>query len=172
MPHGHFTCRMLAGTCLEGSDFSDISLLTAYSFFTSYTSSHHLVELKLRDLSNNIGLTGNLPPSIGSLMNLTILLLVGCSFSGPIPDSIGSLPQLVFLSLNSNSFTGSIPPSIRNLSRLSWLNLSQNKLTGTIPVSNETASGLDKLLRARHFHLSVNQFPDPPLINSSVTIWT
>ncbi|XP_075501913.1 leucine-rich repeat receptor protein kinase HPCA1-like isoform X2 [Primulina tabacum] len=89
------------------------------------------------DHSNNIGLTGNLPPSIGSLINLTILFL------------------------NSNSFTGSIPPSIGNLSRLSWLDLSQNKLTGTIPVSNETASGLDKLLRARHFHLSMNQISGP-----------
>ncbi|XP_073142267.1 leucine-rich repeat receptor protein kinase HPCA1-like [Henckelia pumila] len=140
------TSLMLAGTGLEGSDFSDISSLTALQFL---------------DLSNNIGLSGILPPSIGNLQSLTILILVGCSFSGPIPDSIGSLPQLVFLSLNSNSFTGSIPPSIGNLSRLSWLDLSQNKLTGTIPVSTETASGLDKLLRARHFHFSMNQISGP-----------
>ncbi|XP_075492808.1 leucine-rich repeat receptor protein kinase HPCA1-like [Primulina tabacum] len=140
------TSMMLAGTGLEGSDLSDISSLTGLQFL---------------DLSNNIGLKGILPPSIGNLKNLRILILVGCSFSGPIPDSIGSLPQLVFLSLNSNSFTGSIPPSIGNLSQLSWLDLSQNKLTGTIPVSNETATGLDKLLRARHFHLSMNQISGP-----------
>ncbi|KZV43706.1 putative leucine-rich repeat receptor-like protein kinase-like [Dorcoceras hygrometricum] len=140
------TSLMLAGTGLEGSDFSDISSLTG---------------LQSLDLSNNIGLKGILPSSIGNLKSLTILILVGCSFFGPIPDSIGSLPQLVFLSLNSNSFTGSIPHSIGNLSRLSWLDLSQNRLTGTLPLSNETAPGLDNLLRARHFHLSMNQISGP-----------
>ncbi|KAL2254248.1 UNVERIFIED_CONTAM: putative leucine-rich repeat receptor-like protein kinase [Sesamum indicum] len=136
------TSLMLAGTGLEGSEFSDISSLTGLQFL---------------DLSNNIGLKGVLPSSIGNLKNLTVLILIGCSFFGPIPDSIGSLQQLVYISLNSNSFSGSIPPSIGNLSQLSWLDLSMNKLNGTIPVSTETAPGLDLLLRARHFHFSNNQ---------------
>ncbi|XP_047977471.1 leucine-rich repeat receptor protein kinase HPCA1-like [Salvia hispanica] len=137
------TSIMLAGQLLEGSTFSDISSLTA------------LVEL---DLSNNIGLKAILPPSIQNLKNLTTLILIGCSFFGPIPDSIGSLPRLVYLSLNSNSFTGTIPASIGNLSNLSWLDLGMNKLNGTIPVSSDTApAGLDKLLVAKHFHLSNNQ---------------
>ncbi|KAK4402053.1 putative leucine-rich repeat receptor-like protein kinase [Sesamum angolense] len=136
------TSLILAGMGVEGSEFSDISSLTGLQFL---------------DLSNNIGLKGVLPSSIGNLKNLTVLILIGCSFFGPIPDSIGSLQQLVYISLNSNSFSGSIPPSIGNLSQLSWLDLSMNKLNGTIPVSTATAPGLDMLLRARHFHFSNNQ---------------
>nr|GMD42371.1 probable leucine-rich repeat receptor-like protein kinase At5g49770 [Ipomoea batatas] len=113
--------------------------------------------LNTLDLSNNIGLKGTLPSSIGKLKKLRILMLVGCSFSGPIPDSIGSLPRLVYLSLASNSFNGSIPHSIGNLSMLSWLDLSDNELTGTIPVSNHMQPGLDQLFSAENFHLAKNQ---------------
>ncbi|CAI9770180.1 unnamed protein product [Fraxinus pennsylvanica] len=135
------TSIMLAGTGVEGSEFSDISSLT---------------ELQFLDLSNNIGLKGSLPESIGNLKKLSTLILVGCSFYGPIPEAIGSLDQLTFLSLNNNSFNGPIPSSIGNLTRLSWLDLSYNKLSGTIPVASKTAKGLDTLLNARHFHLSNN----------------
>ncbi|EPS66484.1 hypothetical protein M569_08293, partial [Genlisea aurea] len=110
-----------------------------------------------RDLSNNIGLSGVLPSSIGNLRNLSILILVGCGFYGPIPNSIGSLQQLVFLSLNSNNFSGPIPAAIGNLSSLSWLDLSMNHLSGNIPVSNGSEPGLDLLLNAKHFHFSSNQ---------------
>ncbi|KAL3515801.1 hypothetical protein ACH5RR_022703 [Cinchona calisaya] len=137
------TSIMLGGMGLTGSGLGDIPVLA---------------ELQYLDLSNNIGLRGTIPSSIGNLTNLSILILVGCSFSGPIPDSIGSLPKLVYLSLNSNSFTGSIPPSVGNLNKLSWLDLSGNNLTGTIPVSSGTTPGLDMLLNAKHFHLSKNQF--------------
>ncbi|KAL7119780.1 hypothetical protein ACP275_02G083100 [Erythranthe tilingii] len=140
------TSLMLAGMDVQGSQFSDISSLTGLTFL---------------DLSNNIGLKGILPPSIGNLKNLSTLILVGCSFFGPIPDSIGSLQQLVYISLNSNGFSGPIPPSIGNLSKLSWLDLSVNRLNGSIPVSSDTAPGLDKLLSARHFHLSNNQLSGP-----------
>nr|GMD47165.1 probable leucine-rich repeat receptor-like protein kinase At5g49770 [Ipomoea batatas] len=132
----------LSGIGLTGSEFGDLG---------SFTELQHL------DLSNNIGLKGTLPSSIGNLKNLTTLILVSCSFFGQIPDSIGSLQQLVFISLTSNSFNGPIPHSIGNLSKLSWLDLSYNKLTGTIPVSNGPLPGLDKLINAKHFHLSQNQ---------------
>ncbi|KAK6119097.1 hypothetical protein DH2020_047140 [Rehmannia glutinosa] len=136
------TSLMLAGTGVAGSQFSDISSLTGLRFL---------------DLSNNIGLKLILPPSIGNLKNLTILILIGCSFFGPIPDAIGSLQQLVYISLNSNGFSGPIPPSIGNLSRLSWLDLSMNRLNGTIPVSTETTPGLDMLLNARHLIFDNNK---------------
>ncbi|CDO97683.1 unnamed protein product [Coffea canephora] len=137
-----FQCRMLGGMLLTGSGLGDITMLT---------------ELQTLDLSNNIGLKGTIPSSIGNLKKLSTLILVGCSFSGPIPDSIGSLSRLVYISLNSNSFSGPIPPSIGNLSNLSWLDLSENNLNGTLPVSFQDSPGLDMLLNAKHFHLSKNQ---------------
>ncbi|KAL3635199.1 hypothetical protein CASFOL_019746 [Castilleja foliolosa] len=116
-----------------------------------------LAELQILDLSYNEGMNGPLPTSIGSLKQLTSLILVGCNFSGPIPASIGSLQQLVFLSLNSNNFDGEIPASIGNLPNLYWLDLADNKLSGTIPVSRGSTPGLDMLVTARHFHFGNNQ---------------
>ncbi|KAG5525674.1 hypothetical protein RHGRI_032089 [Rhododendron griersonianum] len=116
-----------------------------------------LSELQILDLSYNMGLTGTLPQSIGSLTKLTYLSLVGCGFSGPIPDTIGSLQQLYHLDLNSNRFIGSIPPSIGNLLNLYWLDLSNNTLSGTIPVSTRTTPGLDMLVKTLHFHFGNNQ---------------
>ncbi|XP_028126329.1 probable leucine-rich repeat receptor-like protein kinase At5g49770 isoform X1 [Camellia sinensis] len=138
--------RILAGMDLTGSLSSDILSLS---------------ELQYLDLSNNKGLTGTLPSLIGNLNQLTTLILIGCSFFGPIPDSIGSLQQLVFFivcrALNANNFSGPIPPSIGNLSNLSWLDLTENQLNGTIPVSSGSTTGLDMLVKARHFHLGMNQ---------------
>uniref|UniRef100_A0A2N9F957 non-specific serine/threonine protein kinase n=1 Tax=Fagus sylvatica TaxID=28930 RepID=A0A2N9F957_FAGSY len=87
--------------------------------------------------------------SIGNLTNLTILILIGCSFSGPIPDTIGNLQQLTFLSLTNNSFSGQIPASIGSLSNLYWLDLADNQLEGSIPVSNGTTPGLDMLFKSK-----------------------
>ncbi|PRQ32072.1 putative protein kinase RLK-Pelle-LRR-VIII-1 family [Rosa chinensis] len=121
------------------------------------------------NLSFNKGLTGQLRASIGKLTKLVHLNLVGCSFFGPIPDAIGSLTKLSYLSLKNNSFSGPIPPSIGNLANLTFIDLSDNKLQGSIPVSNGTTLGLDKLLKARHFHFGNNQLsgPIPPRLFSS-----
>ncbi|XP_021769122.1 probable leucine-rich repeat receptor-like protein kinase At5g49770 [Chenopodium quinoa] len=116
-----------------------------------------LSELRTLDLSNNRGLTGPLPSNIGNLQNLVHLVLVGCNFSGPIPESIVTLQKLTHLFLNMNHFSGNIPRSIGNLTNLVWLDLSENQLGGTLPVSNMTTSGLDKLLKAKHFHLGRNK---------------
>ncbi|XP_021732401.1 probable leucine-rich repeat receptor-like protein kinase At5g49770 [Chenopodium quinoa] len=117
-----------------------------------------LSELQTLDLSNNRGLTGPLPSNIGYLQNLVHLVLVGCNFSGPIPESIVTLRKLTHLFLNMNHFSGNIPRSVGNLTNLVWLDLSENQLDGTLPVSNTTTSGLDKLLKAKHFHLGRNKF--------------
>ncbi|XP_030949400.1 probable leucine-rich repeat receptor-like protein kinase At5g49770 [Quercus lobata] len=132
-----------------------------------------LSELQYLDLSYNIGITGQLPSSIGSLTKLENLNLIGCSFSGLIPDTIGNLKLLRILSLNNNSFNGPIPASIGSLSQLFWLDLANNQLEGHLPVSNATAPGLDLLLHARHFHLENNKLSGnipPKLFNSSMSL--
>ncbi|XP_047320333.1 leucine-rich repeat receptor protein kinase HPCA1-like [Impatiens glandulifera] len=129
--------------------------------------------LQSLDLSNNKGLSGPIPPSIGKLTKLSILILKGCSFSGPIPDTLGSLNRLTFLSLTSNSLSGPIPPSLGNLNELDWLDIAENRLTGTIPVSNATSPGLDLLVNAKHFHFGGNQLNGtipPTLFNSNMNL--
>nr|XP_029118096.1 probable leucine-rich repeat receptor-like protein kinase At5g49770 [Elaeis guineensis] len=57
----------------------------------------NLPELVALDLSYNEGLNGPIPQSIGNLVKLRYLVLVGCSFSGNIPPELGNLARLSFL---------------------------------------------------------------------------
>ncbi|XP_028091420.1 probable leucine-rich repeat receptor-like protein kinase At5g49770 [Camellia sinensis] len=134
------TSMVLAGMDLTGSLSNDILSLS---------------ELQYLDLSNNKGLTGTLPSSIGNLNQLTTLILIGCSFFGPIPDSIGSLQQLVFLALNANSFSGPIPPSIGYVQTLEAICFNWNSLNGPVP------SNLNNLTSVRELYLSNNNLNGP-----------
>ncbi|XP_048319930.2 leucine-rich repeat receptor protein kinase HPCA1 isoform X1 [Ziziphus jujuba] len=120
-----------------------------------------LTELRSLDLSFNQDLTGSLSPRLGDLQKLNILILAGCSFSGSIPEQLGNLKELSFLALNSNNFTGRIPPSLGNLSNLYWLDLADNQLTGPLPISSPNSSGLNQLLKAKHFHFNKNKLSGP-----------
>ena len=84
-------------------------------------------------------LTGSIPPSLGSLANLTDLELSGTfdveGLTGSIPPSLGNLMNLEILNLDHNDLTGSIPPSLGNLTNLEILYLDHNDLTGSIPPS-------------------------------------
>ena len=81
----------------------------------------------------NSQLTGEIPPEIGNLTNLNVIILGVNQLSGPIPAEIGHLTNLTILNLQSNQLTGEIPTEIGNLSNLTLLNLSNNQLTGSIP---------------------------------------
>ncbi|XP_030543926.1 leucine-rich repeat receptor protein kinase HPCA1-like isoform X1 [Rhodamnia argentea] len=116
-----------------------------------------LTELTSLDLSLNKGLNGSIPTQFGSLQNLNILILAGCSLSGSIPNELGNLTKLTFLALNSNNFSGNVPASLGKLSKLYWLDVSENQLTGSLPVSAGNTPGLDLLLNCNHFHFSKNQ---------------
>ena len=83
------------------------------------------------DLSDS-GLTGDIPPEIGYLINLGYLNLSNNQLTGSIPPEIGNCP-LSILRLQNNQLTGSIPPEIFNYPFLSIINLSNNQLTGSIP---------------------------------------
>ncbi|KAL4638742.1 hypothetical protein ACB092_03G168400 [Castanea dentata] len=71
--------------------------------------------------------------AIGSLKNLTTLLLNGNSLTGTIPSTIGGLESLNTLLLNGNSLTGTIPSTIGGLESLQRLYLDENKIEGFIP---------------------------------------
>ena len=79
------------------------------------------------------GLTGEIPPEIGNLTNLTYLNISVNQLIGEIPEEIGNLTNLTYLRLNDNQLTGEIPLSIGNLTNLEELYLYNNELTGDIP---------------------------------------
>ena len=94
-------------------------------------------------------LTGEIPSTIGDLVNLTSLSLRH-QLSGEIPTEIGNLINLTTLDLSANQLSGEIPDEIGNLLNLTTLRLSDNQLSGEIP--NE----VDNLLNLTDLDISGN----------------
>ncbi|KAH7867375.1 hypothetical protein Vadar_032617 [Vaccinium darrowii] len=100
-----------------------------------------LLEGTLPDFPQNLSLrnlvlsftnfSGNLPQSIGNLMELRRMEIPGCNFSGPIPKSLANLSHLVYLDFSSNNFSGQIP-SFQESKNLAYIDLSHNTLTGVV----------------------------------------
>ncbi len=84
------------------------------------------------DLSGN-GLSGEIPPQLGDLSNLELLLLDNNQLTGEIPPELGSLTRLRELFLGGNRLSGEIPAALGRLRLLQVLGLSLNQLTGEIP---------------------------------------
>ena len=80
------------------------------------------------------GLSGNIPPEIGTLTELTQLSLGQNHLSGNIPVELFNLVNLESLILNENQLQGEIPHEIGNLINLQALSLHDNFLMGELPV--------------------------------------
>ena len=93
----------------------------------------YLMNLTQLDLGGN-QLSGEIPPEIGSLTNLNILDLAGNQLTGTLPPEIGNLENLTELELGGNQVIGAIPLEIGNLESLTFLHLEYNQFTGEIPV--------------------------------------
>jgi len=88
--------------------------------------------------------------------------------TGEIPPEIGNLTNLTHLGLVNNQLTGSILPEIGNLTNLTYLRLSYNQLTGEIP---ETICSLNENIPSWGiFDISNNQLcpPYPECIEENI----
>ena len=102
------------------------------------------------------GLSGSLPPEIGTLSHLRTLEIEGNGgLTGPIPAEVGNLANLELLVLRQNWLTGSIPGALGRLGNLGWLRLDRNLLAGSIP------SELGKLTDLRYLTLGGNALSGP-----------
>jgi hypothetical protein len=103
-------------------------------------SNNKVTELKLA----NISLTGELPPDIEELTELTILDLSNTGITGNIPDGIGNLTKLKTLLLTQNALKGAVPVGMKDLTELTTLDLSYNMLTSSNDTETDAfLSGLD-----------------------------
>ena len=107
------------------------------------------------DLARN-GLSGPIPPELGSLAALEHLDVRWNGLSGPIPPELGNLPALERLQLSGNAFSGQIPPELGNLAALRYLKLGNNSLTGPIPVE------FGNLATLEYLELSLNHLTEIP----------
>ncbi|WCJ27638.1 Leucine-rich receptor-like protein kinase family protein [Euphorbia peplus] len=93
-----------------------------------------LTELTKLMLSKN-QLSGRIPSEILACSRLQLLNLGDNGLSGDIPKELGQLPALeISLNLSFNSFSGAIPSEFSGLTKLAVLDLSHNNLKGNLNV--------------------------------------
>ena len=78
----------------------------------------------------------------------------GIGLTGVIPPELGSLPHLRVLDLSHNQLEREIPPELGNLASLDWLNLGGNDLTGSIPAELGNLGSLERLFLRNNLWLS------------------
>ncbi|KAF8391024.1 hypothetical protein HHK36_023324 [Tetracentron sinense] len=144
--------RTLGNLCnLQKLHLSGSHITGGISEFLNGLSECTNSSLELLDFSSN-ELSGNLPESLGHLINLRYLDLSGNSFWGSIPASIGSLWSLKELDLRYNGMNGTIPKSMGQLSELIRLDLSENQWEGVI--SEDHFANLTRLESLRLYFTS------------------
>ena len=110
----------------------------------------NLTDLTRLDLSGN-QLSGTIPSELGSLTSLWCLNLSGNQLSGTIPSELGRLTDLRDLYLYDNQLSVGIPADFGNLTNLVYLDLARNRLSVGIP------SELGNLTNLEHLDLTQNQ---------------
>jgi Leucine-rich repeat (LRR) protein len=94
---------------------------------------------------DGMGLKGNIPTDLGTLVEIEELSLRGNELSGPINAALGELEELEWLDLSCNQLTGEIPAELGRLDDLDGLLLDDNQLTGEIPQQLASLDDLDYL---------------------------
>ncbi|MCP4710918.1 MAG: hypothetical protein GY869_20030, partial [Planctomycetes bacterium] len=128
----------------ESDGFSQIG---SEGSWVGVTASDYVTELNF--FCNQ--LSGNIPPELGNLSNLSSLRLMDEQLIGSIPPELGNLSKLEILDFSKNGLSGSIPPELGNLTNLHNLDLSGNQLSGGIPPE------LGNIFCLLHLFLSGNQ---------------
>lgn len=110
-------------------DWSAGTAITGWEGVTVGGTPRRVTELRLE----NKGLTGTIPPELGSLASLQGLVLDDNQLTGTIPSELADLTNLQGLTLSRNLLSGSIPAELGSLTSLQNLYLWRNQLTGEIP---------------------------------------
>jgi len=119
------------------------------SWFGITVENNYVVGIKFYFANN---LCGEVPESIGNLINLRHLWLYFNPLSKPLPDTLENLINLDTLVIRDNMISWEFPQNIGDLISLKVLDLSFSNLTGTIPES------IGNLINLRGLYLTGNDF--------------
>ena len=98
---------------------------------------------QLRLASNSI--TGEIPASIGKLVNLEVLSLYQNKLTGGLPDSISELKELHEFDVSFNQLNGSVLDKLDKLAHLSILSFENNRFIGGFQSSLNSWANLTQL---------------------------
>ncbi|KAG9439714.1 hypothetical protein H6P81_019879 [Aristolochia fimbriata] len=134
-------------------------LLKGYGIFSICQKSSDVRQLVISGYIQLTGneLTGEIPPEIGNMRNLSLLHLGKNALSGSLSPELKNLP-LVFLNVSWNNFSGEIPDELGELNCLQNLDLSHNNFSGEFP-----AVSLNQLNELSKFNVSYN-----PLLTGTI----
>ncbi|XP_066395193.1 probable LRR receptor-like serine/threonine-protein kinase At1g74360 [Miscanthus floridulus] len=141
-------CRSIWDRILKGYGIVPVCTNSS-SPVRSYTISGYV------QLSRN-QLSGDIPPEIGAMVNLSLLHLDDNRLTGQLPPEISRL-ALVVLNVSRNNISGAIPPEIGRILCLEMMDLSYNNFSGELP------GNLSQLTYLTKFNVSYN-----PLLTGSV----
>ncbi len=96
-------------------------------------------------LARSSGVVGAIPAELGDLANLRQLELATTNIGGTIPAELGDLANLRWLRLGENNLEGAIPVELGRLRNLAVLDLQGNQLAGTVPVQLGSLADLRRL---------------------------
>jgi len=134
------------------------------------TGSDRIVKYpRLSDLYlTGVGLRGRFPVQdlAERAPNLERLVLDLNDLTGELPPSIGSLVKLRYLSARDNEMDGKLPPALGDLRKVRHIILRGNAFTGTIP---QDLSEGDSLPFLEHLDLSRQRDPDDPTKHPGLT---
>ena len=88
-------------------------------------------------------MTGQIPPELGDLTNLTDLFLGFNNLTGQIPPELGDLTNLEWLDLGFNNLTGQIPLELANLMNLEYFYYDNTNLC--VPNDNSFRTWLNNI---------------------------
>ncbi|VAI45621.1 unnamed protein product [Triticum turgidum subsp. durum] len=121
-------------------------LLDTNQFDGSYPAKDisNLANLEVLTLAENPFLPAPFQVELGKLTRLTYLWLSGMNMTGEIPESLSSLTELSLLSVSNNMLQGTIPTWVWQHKKLQYLYMFANSFTGEIS-SSVTAVNLVEL---------------------------
>ncbi|XP_042467140.1 leucine-rich repeat receptor-like protein kinase PEPR1 [Zingiber officinale] len=140
--------NMLNGTIPPGlANFSSLKRLVLSHNNLSDSIPEFFVASNLLyiDLSFNKR-NGQIPQTVGNIVNLTMINLYMNKLDGPIPRQIENLSNLQLLNLFNNNLYGPLPFELSEGHRLFALDLRFNSFNGTISTNFENLSHLSQLI--------------------------